>query len=345
MTDDQSTNPDASSDDTSDATSDTTPGTTAETSSDTASEATSDAKAETTSDTGSESSSDAQPAQLPVNPGHVRDVTLIELQRVTDLVHGLTLEQWKQPSAAKGWNIGDVVAHLDLALGLYNRLLGAVVGGSGSGPLFKAFGKFSEMVAPVAGPAFNAVNAAIPRLIESTMEPEVVKGRFAASSRKLKARLETVGGADYTRPVYYVGGPYPLSFFMSLMINEVAIHGWDIESRLTMDAHLDEPAGSVLPWFYWSATALMLKPPRGTEGKIQVTLQDPAASMWWNLTEVTNGRGTVENPDVEISGPASPFVLALAGRIPAADVLDKTLLEVQGDELLGKTFLGSWNLI
>lgn len=283
--------------------------------------------------------------QLPVNPGHIRDVALIELDKLEALVKGLSLDDWKQPSAVKGWTIGDVVAHLDLVLTLYTRLLGAVSGGAGAGKIWKAFGKLSEKAGPVASPAFNALNTAIPRIIERALAPEVVKGRFEASARNVRGELDGLDSGDYTRPVYYVGGPYPLSFFMAVMVNEIAVHGWDIESRLKRDAHLDESACSVLPWFYWSATPLMLKLPAGTTGTVGVTLTDPAASMWWSLADSSTGTGTRPDPDVEITGPASPFVLALAGRIPAEDAIARTLLTATGNPFLARTFLQSWRII
>lgn len=284
-------------------------------------------------------------AQLPVNPGHIREVALTELDRLSALIAGLTLDDWKQTSAAKGWTIGDVVAHLDLGLALYARLLEAVSGGAGAGKVWKAFGKFTEKVAPVASPALNAVNTAIPRIMERALAPEVLKGRFESSARNVRTQLDHLESADYTRPVYYTGGPFPLSFFMAMMVNEMAVHGWDIESRLKRDAHLDEAACSVLPWFYWSATPLMLKAPKGTTGTIAVELQDPAASMWWSLTDDKTGTGSIPDPDVQITGPASPFVLALAGRIPAQDAIEKTLLGVTGNPFLAKTFLESWQIL
>ncbi len=282
--------------------------------------------------------------QLPVNPGHIRDVARIELDNLEAVVKDLSLEDWKKMSAVSGWTIGDVVAHMDLALALYARLLQAVSGGAGAGKVWKAFGKLGEKVGPVAGPAFSAVNTALPRIIERALAPEVVKGRFESDARKVRDQLDHLDSGDYTRPVHYAGGPYPLSFFMALMVNEVAVHGWDIESRLRRDAHLDEPACSVLPWFYWSATPLMLKLPAGTSGTIGVNVTDPAASMWWSLTDGTTGTGTIPDPDVEISGPASPFVLALAGRIPGEDAIEKTLLSVTGNPFLARTFLESWKV-
>jgi hypothetical protein len=67
--------------------------------------------------------------------------------------------------------------------------------------------------------------------------------------------------------------------------------------------------------------------------------------MWWSLSDGATGTGTVPNPDVQITGPASPFVLALAGRIPAEEAIEKTLLTVSGDQSLARSFLENWHVI
>src|SRR5947209_5635428 len=156
-----------------------------------------------------------EPVQLTVAPSSVRTVALSELERLTDVVQSISLDDWSKPSAVKDWSIGDVVAHLNLALGLYGRLLSTVVAGNGAGTLWKAFGQVTKSVAPMAGPAFHAINSAIPRVIDRALAPEVIQAQFAASSRTVRERIDRVGSDDYTRPVYYMGAPWPLTFFLT----------------------------------------------------------------------------------------------------------------------------------
>lgn len=288
-----------------------------------------------------------EPEQLPVIPGTIRDAALAELDQLTRFVDGLQPDDWKRPSAASGWTIGDVVAHLDLAFGLYNRVLGMVTSGGGSGPVWKALGKIGEAVAPAASPVLNSLNSAIPRLIDRSLAPEVVKGQFTAGARSFRERLERIGPDDYTRPIYYVGGPYPLSFFLAWTVNEMAIHGWDMESRVETAAHLGEPARRVLPWFYWSATPIMLRPPKSTTGSVQVILDEPGAAMWWSISneKTTQGTETMPNPDVTIRGPSGIYVLTLAGRIPAEDALRSTSLAAEGNQALARAFLSGWKIV
>lgn len=289
---------------------------------------------------------DAEPAQLPVAPSLVRQAALDELTRLTALVSGLSVEQWSQPSAAAGWSNGDVVTHVNLALGLYSRLLDAALAGKGSGRAWKAFGDLTKKIGPSASPAFNKVNSAIPRMLGGALSPEVLKGQFAASARKFQQKVEQVGSEDYTRPIHYMGRPWPLSFFLAAVVNELAIHGWDVASRLETEAHLSAGARSVLPSFYWGGTSFMFRPPSGFRGTVQATLADPAFTLWWATDTGGTRQGTGEvKADVTISGESGTFVLVLAGRITPEDAMRMTSITASGEETLAKTFLSSWKIV
>lgn len=295
----------------------------------------------------SETQSNPEPVQLPIAPSHVRSVALAELDLATAFVRDLALDEWSKPSAARGWSVGDVVAHLNLSMGVASRLIAAATAGRGSGPVWRTLGEATKKVAPAAAPALDAINSAIPRLIDRTLSPEVIKGQFAAGSRTLRERLEKVESPDFTRPVFYVGGPWPLSYVIAILVNELAVHRWDIASQLQIEAHLSDGARTVLPWLYWSGTPIMLRLPKGTSGTVQVSLVDPAIEIWWSLAESDKrqGVGSTPNPDVTLTGETGTFVLALAGRIPPDDALRTTSLTATGNGELARTFLGAWKLV
>jgi uncharacterized protein (TIGR03083 family) len=292
-------------------------------------------------------SEQAEPVQLPIAPGTARDATLAELDKLVAFVRGLELSEWSKPSAATPWTVGDVITHLNLALGLYNRLLSTVSKGGGGGSVWKAFGQITKAMAPAAAPAFDAINRELPRVLDRALAPEVRRGQFEASARTFRERLTGLDSKDFTRPVYYIGGPWPLSFFLTWILNEMAIHRWDMTSPRDPGAGLDEPARNMLPWFYWSATPFMLHLPKGTTGSIQVSLPDAGAEMWWRAGDkgVEQGVSRTTQPDVTITGHPSVFVLTLAGRIPADDALEKTPLTATGNTDLAKAFLRGWRIL
>jgi uncharacterized protein (TIGR03083 family) len=292
-----------------------------------------------------EQQADAAPPQLPVLPSGIKEAVQAEIVGLATFVKDLSLTDWEKPSATAGWSLGDVVAHLDLALGLYGRVLDAIVAGHGAGTAWRAFGQLTKRAAPLGSSVFNAINSALPRMMGGALSPEVLKGQFEANCRGLREKLDRIEPQDYTRPAHYMGRPWPLSFFLAAVVNELAIHGWDMRSRLDSDAHIGAEARAVLPWFYWGGTSYMFHQPSDLRGTIQVVLDDPAAMLWWAVgAESIQGAGEATSPDVTISGESGTFVLVLAGRIKADDALRTTSLTAAGNEDLARTFLSAWKI-
>lgn len=292
-------------------------------------------------------STNEQPAQLPLVPGAIRQALLTDLERIEHFVAGLSVENWQRPSKASGWTIGDVVAHLNVTLGIYGRVLEAAAAGHGDNPVWKTLSGLSKRAVPAAAPAMNAVNKAIPRLIDRALAPEIVRGQFAAAVRTTRERLSRIESSDFTRPVHYMGAPWPLSFFLALMENEIALHFWDMASVLQPGTQLSEQSRATLPWFYWSGTAIMLRPPRDVSGSIQVNLTNPEIAIWWQIEtdKMRTGVGQLEGAATTIQGENGAFILTVSGRMPLAEATERGLLHLEGDIKQAEEFVRSWRLV
>lgn len=287
-----------------------------------------------------------QPAQLPMVPDRVRQAAIAELDRLQTFVRAAPADAWSRPSAAEGWTIGDVVTHLAVAMRYQSQVLGTAPSGKTTGSVWKAVGDLTRTVGPTIAPAFHAANNAVTKLIDRTLTREAVLSQFNTAAGTLHGKLETIVPADYSKQITYFSGTWPLSFFLANIVNELAIHRWDMESTLNPQAHLDDDARSVLPWFYWSGTPFMLRLPQGARGTVQALLSEPSLEMWWSVAPGSKGQfmGRAENPDVTITSASGMFVLVLAGRIKPLDALRFAAIEVVGKEELARTFLGSWHL-
>lgn len=284
--------------------------------------------------------------QLPLMPSTITEGALAELEHLRWLVERLSPSDWSRPSAVEGWTIGQVVAHLDLFLAVYSRLLGTALSADASGGVAKTVGWLTESVVPSIGPIFHTVNGTLPTVMDRMLAPEVVTRQCTAGLRRTREFLLAAGRDDDARPVHEAPSSYPRSFYLAITVSELAIHGWDIESMIEDRADLSTDARRILPWFYWSGTRLMLHVLNGTTGTIQALLSEPEAAMWWTITDrsIGVGQGTTPAPDATIRGPSGPYILALAGRLTVAEVLGSSLA-VEGDSNLVKRFLGSWRLI
>jgi uncharacterized protein (TIGR03083 family) len=284
-----------------------------------------------------------------VTPGltEVRDGALTELERLTKLIGNLAPADWLVPSAATGWSIGEVIAHLDLFLGLYHRLLGRLLAGDPwAGLVATTLDRLDLSAMPSTAPIFDAVNGAIPKAVARLMAPQVLQRWFVTGAGRTREVLLREAPDEYPGSGLSKGWANLLSFFLAIAVNELAIHDWDMESRIGEAAGLSDSARLILPWFYWSATKLMLRLPRRTNGTVLVLLSEPASAMWWSITDgcVDAGRGTASQADLTIRISSERYVLGVAGRLTPAEVLESPTA-VEGDQALADCFLSAWHLI
>jgi uncharacterized protein (TIGR03083 family) len=284
--------------------------------------------------------------QLPMPPSAVQECALAELDHVSRVVESLAPKEWSRRSAVERWTVGDVVAHLDLFVGMYSRFLGNVLSGGGSSPMAKLIGWLTGSILPETAPVFDTINGAVPKVMNRLLAPDHIKRQFAAGARNTRDRLLHVTADDCVRPVFFEGGPYPLWFYLAIVVNELAIHCWDIESAVAGVAELSDGARGMLPWFYWTSTRLMFRPPMRTRGTVDIVLDEPRSALWWSLADgsIDLGRGTTPHPDAVIRSLSGAYVLALAGRLSSAEALQRSMT-VAGDRGLAETFLASWHLI
>jgi hypothetical protein len=65
-----------------------------------------------------------------------------------------------------------------------------------------------------------------------------VLATFEATITRLNALLAEVGPQEWERPCYHPWRLMPVQQFLAMTLQELALHGWDIRSRLTPDALL-----------------------------------------------------------------------------------------------------------
>jgi uncharacterized protein (TIGR03083 family) len=148
---------------------------------------------------------------------------------------------WTQPSACEGWAVRDVVAHLTWAIEFYADTIARGVQGDtamlpdrppGDGPELVAFPAY----------IFERAIATRARLGEHLL------ARFCTSVAHLHHLLAGLGPQDGEKPCAFwrFVGPIPVRMFLSLIIPELAIHGWDIRSRFATPAPLSAESVPVL---------------------------------------------------------------------------------------------------
>ena len=165
------------------------------------------------------------------------DLVNLESDRLADFLSGLDDQAWSLDSACEGWTLGDVVGHLTSGAESWaNNITRAVAGDADPPPgqQFLASGeRGSHLISQTAIAARQQMGA------------KLLEGYTAAYSR-LRQVLSNLSPEDRDKPCYHRRGPMPLQDYVSLRVQELAVHGWDIRSGLDNSAELGEESLPIL---------------------------------------------------------------------------------------------------
>lgn len=263
----------------------------------------------------------------------IAHVTLIqtEAERLVQYLSTLPPEAWCRPSACAEWEVRDVIAHLIEVARFYQRVIARGVQGEMGPP--------PDFTPPNTTPAAFIARSAIAsreRLGERLLLT------FRAEYTQLAALLTQLGAEDWEQLCYYASAPHsrPVREFLALSVQELALHGWDMRSRL-------EPAYHLSPE---SIAVLMQHMPRRLERPRRAVFPLPPersapVRLRWELCGavvgahdmvVEHGRCRMEPADaataqVTFRAEAETFVLVLYQRLPLTVATATGALVVEGD--------------
>ena len=160
------------------------------------------------------------------------DLVNLESDRLADFLTGLNDQAWSLNSACEGWTVGDVVGHLTSGAESWAANATRAVAGDAD---------------PPPGQQFLATGERGSHLISARqqMGPNLLSGYTTAHAR-LRQVLSSLGPEDWDKPCYHRRGPMPLKDYISLRVQELSVHGWDIRSGLDKSAELGEESLPVL---------------------------------------------------------------------------------------------------
>jgi uncharacterized protein (TIGR03083 family) len=267
-------------------------------------------------------------------------ITLVqsEAERLAQYLSTLSPAAWRLPSACQGWEIGDVVAHLIEVAQFYIRTISGGVQGDISPPpeLAQSGTTRAEFIAQHA--------IATREQLGNTLLPT-----FRAQYEQLYDLLAQLGPGDWQKLCYYTSEPRqrPVQEFLALSVQELAIHGWDIRSRIEPDFHLSAESVAVL---VQHAPRRLARPQRAVFS-LPAGLSIPVRYRWelrgavidaYDIV-VEHGRCRMEPadasaPQVTFGAAAETFILLLYQRLAMAAATATGDLLVDGDGELSAAF-------
>jgi len=154
-----------------------------------------------------------------------------------DFLAGLDESAWSRDSACEGWVIGDVVAHLAGGAATWANSINQAVAGDSDPP------EGQEFMAPGQRESEGTAEAARSSHQQFGMQ---LMENFRTGYAGLAQVLSGPKADDWDKPCFHRRGPMPIQDFVSLRLQELAVHGWDIRSGLDQTANVSEEALPVL---------------------------------------------------------------------------------------------------
>jgi uncharacterized protein (TIGR03083 family) len=265
------------------------------------------------------------------SPEDTVQLVIAESERLTQYLTALPPEAWRKPSACDRWEVRDVVAHLAGQAENYAAWITRSLQGDASTP--------AGLPAAGSATAASFAEAAAQRVIARREQwGDQLLSTFITTNAQLNDRLTSLGPQDWEKPHFFNSlGIAPLRLRPALRLGELALHGWDIRSRLEPDVHL--PAESlpvVLGLVCGPFTRWLFRP--GPRLPVPIRYRFALTGAGARDTDIVVAGDTAS---IEPAGAAAAtvtcrcdtetFVLIMTGRLRLSDALAQGRLVAEGE--------------
>ena len=154
-----------------------------------------------------------------------------ETKRIQQYLGTLSAEALTRPSACDRWEVRDVVAHLTGAVEFFAGNISRGVRGDSSPPEGSPPPSASALEARMEAGAQRAI------ALRESMGDRLLT-TFTTRCEDLNQLLAGFGTEDWEKPCYHPAKIIPVRSYIDLRLAELAIHEWDIRSKLETSAYL-----------------------------------------------------------------------------------------------------------
>ena len=169
------------------------------------------------------------------SPEQCVELVKSESLRIQQYLTVLSAEDMARPSACDAWEVRDVVAHLTGGVDLFAANISRGAQGDSTPPEGFPPASVSSLMARMEAGAQRAIS-----LRESTGDQLLTT--FAARCEDLTQLLEQLAARDWDKLCYHPAKVISVATYVDLRLAELAVHEWDIRSKLDASAQLSVSA-------------------------------------------------------------------------------------------------------
>jgi uncharacterized protein (TIGR03083 family) len=256
-----------------------------------------------------------------------------ESERLEQCVNGLPPEALEQPNPCELWDVGDVIGHLIWVAETYGGFMERGLRGDVSVPE-----GFPTVPGTLSGPAVDELYGqgaiARRRSLGRSLIPT-----FNERYVQLNDMLTRIGPDDWEKPCYHTHGIRSVRSLLTTIIQELAVHEWDIHSTVepapalsvkNLPVLMEKIPSNRRPWSLPFQTGSTSSGPirfrfelRGVAGgRRDIVVEGDRARV------ETQGEGSA---DLTLAGATHTFVLLMYGRLRLGSAIAAGHLKAKGN--------------
>lgn len=260
-----------------------------------------------------------------------------ESKRLKQYLHALPQAALECPTPCERWSVGDMIAHLVWFAQTYGGMLERGLHGDLSAP--DGFPDAGHLSGPEVQELYAMGSIDLRHVLGVGLLPA-----FNERYDWLNETLKRIGPEDWKKPCYHTSGLRSVESFLPTIIQEWAIHEWDIRSSLgpapTLSADslpvlmaklpLDKPPTNRRPW----RTPFPTGHDRSQPIRYRFALRGPGGAKLDIVVEGDKPRLEVagEGPaDLSLTGDTSTFVLMVYDRLSLDWAISTGNFTAEGD--------------
>lgn len=213
---------------------------------------------------------------------------------LAEVASGLTGEQLARTGGASEWTVATTLSHLGSGQEINRYVVSKAIGDDAEFPANQeVWDRWNALTSTDQAAAFVKASTASVELFEDLTEEQ---------------RMGTMVDLGF------LPQPVPLATVLGMRINEVALHGWDVDVALDPAAQLSEESAEIILEHFASSMAFMLAFTGKPEGVPSSRLAIGTHTLVIGDDGIRVAEG-VNDPSATFDGPVEAAVRLLAGRL------------------------------
>jgi uncharacterized protein (TIGR03083 family) len=262
-----------------------------------------------------------------------------ESERLKQYVSGLSPQALDRASPCELWNVGDVIAHLVWFAETYGGMMERGLRGDLSPT--KGFPASGTLRGPAVEELYGQAAIARRRSLGQKLIPT-----FNERYDRLNDMLKGIGPADWDKPCFHTLRIRPVQSFLPTIIQELAVHEWDIRSSIEPAPALSVESIPILmeklpsnnrPW------TLPFQSRSASSGPIRYRFELTGVAGCRRDIVVEGDKARMETQgegpaDLTLAGDTDTFVLLMYGRLRLGSSIAAGRFKGKGDRELIPVF-------